>query len=187
MVEKKEVEKDNDLIIEWTGKGIKVIPCIGHGIKTTSIITLHPGCNSVNKDDWAVGRRNCLNQINTGDKRGEIIDTINATIETVTVEKEVDVIDERTDKPVVDPKTDKVLKEMKPVVETRITVKDFKKLKPGEAEAIVKKTFAMDTLEKLLKKENRPDVRAEIKNQIDLVNNFHEKEKRKLKKEQDSR
>lgn len=168
------------MIIKWTGSGIKMCPVIGSGIKTTGTIMLHPGNNEVNKDDWAMARQHCLNEINSGDPKGEIIDTVNSTIEVKEELIEVDIIDPTTNQQVIDARTQKVRTEKKKVNKVTITVKEFKKLKLEEAEAIVKETFALETLKKWEKKESRDSVRAEIKNQIEIVETYHEDKKKKL-------
>lgn len=139
------------MIIEWTKVNVKIIPIIKGNVNIGKV-TLLPGNNEVNKEEWEAARVHVLDQIKTG-----------------VIKEHATQVTEEVSGGKGKPK--------KPI--TKLTVKEFNKLDIPEAEEIVKNTFNLKTLKTWKKKEGRDTVAALIKEQIELVEKHGTEAKKK--------
>jgi len=130
------------MIVNWKkpGAGLLVIP----------VVNLLPGHNDVPDDIWALGRKHCDNHLSAGN------------LVEIGEDKPVKVMEEQ-----VNPETGKKEKvSVEKIVTSPLTLK---KMSPQKAIEVVKDTYSLDTLNKWRKEETRDEIRAELLNQIELI------------------
>ena len=134
------------MLVNWTQDRIRVIPVLRNGIQAEKDLVLLPGINDVPDDTWALARIHIAQ-----DLKDKTILEVKGEVEEV-----------------IDPETKNKT--------WKITSKTLKEIPAKEAEAIVKETFNLSTLNKWLTDDPRDSVRTEIRNQIDSVNKHGEDE-----------
>ena len=142
------------MIINWTKKNPNTIPFAfdkGGG----GVVRLLYGHNAVDDNEWEAAKKNLTpNDYQFYEEISDMID----------VKKEIEV------EKVVDGKKTKVKgsKKVKKKVIEKVS-SGLIKFKPEEANKMILDCFNTGTLKSWLKKETRDEVRADIKNQLDLI------------------
>jgi hypothetical protein len=151
------------------------VPVNSGNLQAISNITLLPGGNEVDQDQWNLARENILSKI----KKGLVVEEYAKIKE---VEKEV-TLHKTVEVNVEDPKTKEIKKEVKSVTEKKkvkkpvVDATPFKDLKAEEAEELVKETFSLDTLKKWKEQTSKESVRIVLLNQIEKVEKHGEEKK----------
>lgn len=160
------------MLINWKKDRILVVPCLKDGVQIGKDLTLTPGVNNIPNDQWAMAREHVKDKIERGDLE-EIKAEVSEKVTPVKV-------------PVQNVQTGKNEEVTRNKVETEIkSAKTLKELPAKEAEALVKDTYNLKTLEEWAQDDPRDAVRAAIKNQIDAINEYGEDKLKK--KEKDSK
>lgn len=155
------------MLIESKKDGLLMIPKLAPNGVSLGTLTLLQGVNKVSDEDWELVRSLVKDKIDR-----KIIIEKHAEIKVT----EESVIDEETGEPVKDKKTGKEKKVKKTKV---VKSKDLKDLSAEAALEIVKETYDLKTLNDWINngKIGKDEVRAAVRDQIELVESYGEDKK----------